>query len=146
MFFGTYSSISIVNFGQVNAGCERTLFDNLTVIEHGYYYISTLVIIMAKMYFTLFLQRQPSRGVLIKGCCENTEQNLQENTCRSVISTNLFCNFIEITFRDECSLVNLPHIFRTSFAKNNLWSLEGCFSFCHIAKSHLFYCLKCRNF
>ena len=28
------------------------------------------------------------------------------------------CNFIEIALRHECSSVNLPHIFRTTFPKN----------------------------
>ena len=36
---------------------------------------------------------------------------------RSVISTKMLCNFIEITVRHGCSPVNLLHIFRTSFRK-----------------------------
>ena len=49
------------------------------------------------------LQKQPSRG---------------EHPCRSVISINLHCNFIEITLRHVCSPVNLLYIFRTPFLKN----------------------------
>ena len=45
---------------------------------------------------SLNLQKQPSRGVLIK----------------------LLCNFIEIALRHGCSRVNLLHIFRTPFSKN----------------------------
>ena len=36
----------------------------------------------------------------------------------SVISINLLCKFIEITFRHGCSLVNLLYIFRKAFTKN----------------------------
>ena len=43
--------------------------------------------------------------------------------CRSVISVNLQCNFIEITLRYGCSLVNLLHIFRTAFPKNTTGGL-----------------------
>ena len=42
----------------------------------------------------------------------------REHPCRSVISTTLLSNFIEITLRHGCSPVNLLHIFRTSFTKN----------------------------
>ena len=31
----------------------------------------------------------------------------------------LYCNFIEIALWHECSPVNLRHIFRTPFLKNN---------------------------
>ena len=41
-----------------------------------------------------------------------------EHPCRSVISIKLLCNFIEIAIRHGCSLVNLLHIFRTSFSKS----------------------------
>ena len=41
-----------------------------------------------------------------------------EQPCWSVISIKLLCNFIEITLRNECSPVNLLHIFRTPFLKN----------------------------
>ena len=38
---------------------------------------------------------------------------------QSVISMKLQSNFIEITLRHGCSPVNLQHIFRTPFPKNN---------------------------
>ena len=41
-----------------------------------------------------------------------------EHPCWSAISTKLLCNFIVITLRHRCSLVNLLHIFRTPFLKN----------------------------
>ena len=44
--------------------------------------------------------------------------DITENPCRSVISINLLCNFIEITLRHGCTHVNLLHIFRTPFYKN----------------------------
>ena len=41
-----------------------------------------------------------------------------EHPCRSAISIRLQSDIIEITFRHECSPVNLLHIFRTPFLKN----------------------------
>ena len=41
-----------------------------------------------------------------------------ELPCRSAISIKLLCNFIEITLRYGCSLVNFLHIFRTPFTRN----------------------------
>ena len=37
----------------------------------------------------------------------------------SAILLKMLCNFIEIGLRHGCSLVNLPHIFRKPFPKNN---------------------------
>ena len=42
----------------------------------------------------------------------------REHPCRSAISIKLLCNLIEITLRHGCSLINLLHIFRTTFPKN----------------------------
>ena len=53
------------------------------------------------------------KGVL-KICSKFTE-----HPCRSVISKKLLCNFIEITLQHGCSSVNLLHIFRKPFYKNN---------------------------
>ena len=41
-----------------------------------------------------------------------------EHPCWSVISITLFCDFIEITLRHECSPINLVLIFRIPFHKN----------------------------
>ena len=54
-----------------------------------------------------------SKGVL-KICSKFTG----EHPCQSAISVKLLCNFIEITLRHGCSLVNLLYIFRTPFLKN----------------------------
>ena len=54
---------------------------------------------------------------LFKSSEENTHAR-GEHPSRSVISIKLLCNFIEITFQQGCSPVNLLHIFRTPFTKN----------------------------
>ena len=41
-----------------------------------------------------------------------------EHPCRSVISVQLFCSFIGITFQHGCSPVKLLHIFKTPFPNN----------------------------
>ena len=38
--------------------------------------------------------------------------------CRSVISTEPLCSFINMTLRHGCSAINLLHIFRAPFPKN----------------------------
>ena len=43
---------------------------------------------------------------------------ITEHPRRSAISIKLLCNFIEITLRRECSLINLLYIFRTLLPKN----------------------------
>ena len=53
------------------------------------------------------------KGVL-KICIEFTG----EHPCRSVISTKLFCHFLEITLWHGCSPVNSVHIFRTPFLES----------------------------
>ena len=53
-----------------------------------------------------------------KGVLKICSKFTGEYSSRSVISTKLVCNFIEITFRHGCSPVNLLHIFRTPFIKN----------------------------
>ena len=69
------------------------------------------------------LQKQPPRGVLKKRYSENIQQVYRrtpmpkENT--HAISIKLFYNFIEIALRHGCSPVNLLHIFRTPFSRNN---------------------------
>ena len=54
-----------------------------------------------------FHEKQPSRGFLRKRCSEN------------IVSIKLFLRFIEIAVLHGCSPVNLLHIFRTPFYKNN---------------------------
>ena len=67
----------------------------------------------------VYIQKQPSRGVLIKRCSENMQQiYIREHPCRSVISIKLKSKIIEITLRHGWSPVDLLYIFRTSFPKN----------------------------
>ena len=54
------------------------------------------------------------KGVL-KVCIKFTG----EHSCRSEISIKLQSNFIEIILPHECSPVNLLHVFRTPFPRNN---------------------------
>ena len=68
----------------------------------------------------IFGRKQLSRDVLRKRCYENMQQIYR---WRPMPKSNfnkvaLLCNFIEIALRQECSPVNLLHIFRTSFPKN----------------------------
>ena len=57
---------------------------------------------------------------LEKGVLKICSKFTGEHPCGSVISIQLQSNFTEITFRHGCSPVNLLHIFRTTFTKNNL--------------------------
>ena len=43
-----------------------------------------------------------------------------EQSCRSVVSINLLCNFIGIALQHRCSLVNLLHIFQNTFSWEHL--------------------------
>ena len=53
-----------------------------------------------------------------KGVLKICNKFTGEHPCRSVISINLLCNFIEIALRRGCSPANLLHIFRTPFLDN----------------------------
>ena len=55
----------------------------------------------------------------LKGVLKICNKFTGEHPCWNVISIKLLCNFIEITLWHGCSLVNLLHIFRTSFSKNS---------------------------
>ena len=46
------------------------------------------------------------------------QQIYRKHPCRSTISIELLCNFIEITLQRRCSPINLLHIFRKTFLKN----------------------------
>ena len=52
---------------------------------------------------------------VVKMCCKFTG----EHSCWSTILIKLQSNLIEIAFRHGCSLVNLRHIFSTTFPKNS---------------------------
>ena len=57
-------------------------------------------------------------GFLGKGALKICSKFTGEHTRQSVILIKLLCNFIEITFWDGCSPVNLLNTFRTPFLKN----------------------------
>ena len=57
--------------------------------------------------------------LLGKGILKIYSKFIGANPCRSGISIKLQSNFIEIALRHGCSPVNLLHIFRTAFTKNN---------------------------
>ena len=61
----------------------------------------------------------PSQVFLGKGVVKICSKCTGEHPCRTVISTMLQSNFIEIAFWHRCSPVNLLHIFGTP--------IEGCF-------------------
>ena len=56
--------------------------------------------------------------LLVKSILKIYNKFTGEHPCRSMISVNLLCNFIEINLWYGCSPVNLPHIFRTPFSRN----------------------------
>ena len=56
---------------------------------------------------------------LVKAVLNICSKFTGEHSCQSVISIKLQSNFIEITLRHGCSPLNLLHIFRTAFTKNN---------------------------
>ena len=61
----------------------------------------------------------PPEVFLGKGVLKMYRKFAGENPCRSVISIKLQNNFIEITFKHGCSLVNLLYIFRTPLLRNS---------------------------
>ena len=60
----------------------------------------------------------PLDVLLGKGVLKIFSKLTGEHPCRSASSINLQSNFIEITLRHGCSLVNLLHVFRTPFPKS----------------------------
>ena len=76
-------------------------------------------------------QKQPSTGILRKRSSENMQQIYRRTPAPKCdfnkvalqlywnrTLAKLLCNFIEIALRHGCSLVNLLHIFRTTFPRN----------------------------
>ena len=82
------------------------------------------------------VQKQPSRGVLIKRCSKICSKFTGEHPCQSVISIKLQSNFFEITLRYGCSPVNLLHICRTPFSRNT----SGWLLLYFLKKSKIKYC------
>ena len=57
-------------------------------------------------------------GALRKRYSENMQHIYRRATMPKCDFDKLLCNFIEVTFRNGCSPVNLLHIFRTTLSKN----------------------------
>ena len=74
--------------------------------------------IISDLKSSLDIQKQPSRGVLVKRCSENTQQIYKRTPIPKCDFNKIASNFIESTLRYDCSFVNLLHIFRTIFLKN----------------------------
>ena len=71
-------------------------------------------------FLILYRSRSSCPEVLLrKGVLKICSKWTGEHPCRSAISINLLCNFIEIALRHGRSPVNLLHVFRTPFLKNN---------------------------
>ena len=64
------------------------------------------------------IQKHPFRGVYSKRCSGNMQQIYGRTPMPKCDFIKLLCNFIEVTLRHGCSLVNLLHIFKTPFTKN----------------------------
>ena len=64
------------------------------------------------------VQKQPPKGVLSKRCSENMQQIYMRTTMPTCDFNKVASNFIEVTLRHGCYLVNLLHIFRAPFYKN----------------------------
>ena len=77
----------------------------------------------------MLLHKQPSIGVLKEGVLKICSKFTGEHPCRRFFSIKLLCNFIEITLRHRCSLVDLLHIFRIPFYKNTYGGLFLLLSF-----------------
>ena len=60
----------------------------------------------------------PQEIFLAKSVLKICSKLTVEHPCQSVISTKLFCSFIEIILRYQCSPVNFQYILRTAFYKN----------------------------
>ena len=58
-------------------------------------------------------QKQPSKGVLMKGCSNNMQQIYRRTPMPKCDFNKVENNFIEIALGHGCSFVNLLHIFRT---------------------------------
>ena len=73
--------------------------------------------------FIVCLRSSPSEVLLGKGILKICSKFKGERPCQSAISIELVCNFTKIALWHGCSPVNLLHIFRTPFPKNNFGGL-----------------------
>ena len=92
-----------------------------------YFYMKTKILADFQICISVSLKKvsrsSPAEVFLGKGVLKICSKFTWEHPCRSVISIKLQSNFIEITLRHGCSLVNLIHIFRTTFYKNTFGRL-----------------------
>ena len=72
----------------------------------------------------LKIQNQPPRGFLRKRCFKNMKQICRRTPILKCDFNNVALRLIEIILRQECSAINLLHIFRTPFIRTHL---GGCF-------------------
>ena len=75
----------------------------------------------------MFSKRGHPQVFLGKGVLKICSKFTGKQPCRSVISIELLCNFVEVTLWHGCSPVNLLHFFRTAFYKNIYGALLLCF-------------------
>ena len=76
---------------------------------------------------------------LRKGVLKICSKFTGKHPCQSVIAIKLFCNFIEVTLRHGCSLVNFLLVFISLFSKNTFgWLLLYAQSFFSIIKRHIY--------
>ena len=101
----------------------RDIHNKTTVLESLFHKVTSLQVnpysekhfrTAAFLSAGFYSQNQSSRGVL-KICSKFTG----EHPCRNVIAIKMQRSFIEITLRNGCSPVNLLHIIKTLFHKNN---------------------------
>ena len=121
-----------LNFGRVvTSFLDQQLNEDFHEVVFGYEIEDFLyIVIFGNCSAIQYSQKQPSRGVLRKRCSENSSKFTGEHPCRSAISIKLQSNFNKIALRHGCSLVNLLHVFRTTFTKNTsegllLYPLKG---------------------
>ena len=82
---------------------------------------------------------------LRKGVLKICSKLTGKHPCQSVIAIKLFCNFIEVTLRHGCSLVNFLLVFISLFSKNTFgWLLLYAQSFFSIIKRHIYNKLQLR--
>ena len=73
---------------------------------------------MCNLRLIYLVKSSPAEVFVRKGPLKICSTFTGEHPCRSVISLQLFCSFIGITFRHGCSPVKLLHIFKTPFPNN----------------------------
>ena len=106
-------SLSFKPFNHLNDYYSKLYI--IKALSSGYHPHEKFYSLIGLTYF--FRSRRPEvflRRALLKICSKFAG----EHRCRNVVSIKLQSNFIEITLRYGCSLVNLLHIFRTPILKN----------------------------